>query len=63
MLIHVVQKEELIEFEHIKEEERIKRGMIEKEVCVWRERALVPGFLKTIFELYLLYLILLLLNY
>ena len=52
MLIHVVQKEELIEFEHIKEEERIKRGMIEKEVCVWRERALVPGFWKTILELW-----------
>ena len=33
-------QEELISFEHTKEEERIKRGMIEKEVLVWRERAL-----------------------
>ena len=33
-------QEELISFEHTKEEERIQRGMIEKEVLVWRERAL-----------------------
>ena len=33
-------QEELIMFEHNREDQRIQRGMIEKEVQVWRDRAL-----------------------